>query len=470
MKARSGLPIRQEAGGDMQASRKRCLQLHGLDPASVRRPVVLDAFELKRRRLPLERMLASAREDIHRLYAQVRSRGYAVLLAEPGGAIVERHCRDADADLFAHYGTRTGGLWLESLQGTNGIGTCIAEQRALSVHRGQHFHRCHEQLSCAGAPIFDTADRVCAVLTLASHATETADRSYELAASLATESAHAIEERLFREAHRALWILALRRRHDDEDAILLAVDADGRVAAADRAARKTLPIDGDRIAQGLALNQLWLDAESRLVRGAGEDLDLQLRCTRSGERWQGLATPPAHPARAWGPAWTGDQHVNTWFRPRVAQLACRAAVPERAHRKGGLSGTALRRVHEHVEGRLHQPLTVRELADVARLSLHHFSRAFSSSTGLSPHRYLMQQRVQRAAKLLLETARPTPEIALEAGFADQSHLIRSFVRVTGRTPQAYRRAMEGEAALPKKTAGGFNGKHVGSIPPGRGPG
>ena len=79
------------------------------------------------------------------------------------------------------------------------------------------------------------------------------------------------------------------------------------------------------------------------------------------------------------------------------------------------------------------------LARIAGLSLGHFKRAFKQSTGDSPHHYIIRQRVAMAKELLVQTNRTLANIALDAGFADQSHFCRTYVAITGETPSACRR-------------------------------
>jgi transcriptional regulator GlxA family with amidase domain len=70
--------------------------------------------------------------------------------------------------------------------------------------------------------------------------------------------------------------------------------------------------------------------------------------------------------------------------------------------------------------------------------MHHFARAFRTSVGMPPHRYLVERRVARARELLASTNMPLAEIALAAGFSDQSHFARRFREHVGTTPRAYR--------------------------------
>jgi AraC-like DNA-binding protein len=100
----------------------------------------------------------------------------------------------------------------------------------------------------------------------------------------------------------------------------------------------------------------------------------------------------------------------------------------------GLSHERLGRVRDYIEDNLDSPLTLNEIAAVACLSPYHFSRSFKQTTGLTPHRYVMQQRVARAKALICRTHRPLAVIAQEVGFTDQSHLTSVFRREMGLTP------------------------------------
>ena len=412
------------------ASKQRCLDRYQLCPQTRAQPVVLSQPEWLRAREPLERTLSIASEELDQLYALVRPNAYAMLLAEPGGVIVKRWCRDSDAERFSSYGTCAGGLWSEAVAGTNGIGTCIHEGRPISVHRDQHFQVRHAQLSCSSAPIHNVHGELRAVLTLASCASGIADGAPALALTVSTHWARLIEEREFRDRHRASWTLALRSGADaDGPTALLALDAGQAIIAADRCARALLGLDAARLAAGIGIGELFADLPARL-RSDGADLRLQLRQRADGQRWIGIATPPAVSGR-------GQPILLT--RPRLipadAPPADETPVPE----AGGLAPRALRVVLAHVEAHLDTAIKVEALARLAGLSPKHFSCAFRQSLGLSPHRYVVRQRIHRAAQLLADHALPTVQIANAVGFADQSHLTRCFVRVMGCTPSSYRR-------------------------------
>jgi AraC-like DNA-binding protein len=80
-----------------------------------------------------------------------------------------------------------------------------------------------------------------------------------------------------------------------------------------------------------------------------------------------------------------------------------------------------------------------ELAALSGVSRFQFLRAFTRQTGITPHAYLVQLRVRMAQRLLRDGHTPA-EAALGAGFADQSHLTRCFVRQLGVTPGRYQMA------------------------------
>jgi AraC family transcriptional regulator len=99
----------------------------------------------------------------------------------------------------------------------------------------------------------------------------------------------------------------------------------------------------------------------------------------------------------------------------------------------------LRAVIGYVEEHLDAGLTLEQLAAVARLSRYHFARQFKTATGLPPHQYVIARRVERARHLLQAAADLSlAEIALHAGFSDQSAFCNHFKRQVGVTPRQFR--------------------------------
>jgi len=120
-----------------------------------------------------------------------------------------------------------------------------------------------------------------------------------------------------------------------------------------------------------------------------------------------------------------------------AHLIHRFGEPRAEHR-GGLSIRQLQHARDFVDAHLSENISLSDLAASCSLSVSHFARAFRLSTGMPPHRFLMEQRVARARELLTRTKLPLCVIAVECGFADQSHLTKVFRRVLGVTPGSLR--------------------------------
>jgi len=106
--------------------------------------------------------------------------------------------------------------------------------------------------------------------------------------------------------------------------------------------------------------------------------------------------------------------------------------------RGGLPPRVLRRVREYIDAHIEKRIGVEVLANLANLSVCYFVRAFKQSVGVTPHDYLIRRRVERTMELLSDTDMPLSQIALAAGFADQSHCARRFRQHVGMSPRDYR--------------------------------
>jgi AraC-like DNA-binding protein len=130
-------------------------------------------------------------------------------------------------------------------------------------------------------------------------------------------------------------------------------------------------------------------------------------------------------------------HVMLAFAAHAAQAYGGMQAPRLE--KGGLAPWQERRSKEMLTANLAGDVPLAEIADACGLSVSHFSRAFRKSTGLAPHAWLLQTRVDRAKILLRQRDQSLAEIALACGFVDQSHFTRVFVQRIGLTPGAWRK-------------------------------
>lgn len=104
------------------------------------------------------------------------------------------------------------------------------------------------------------------------------------------------------------------------------------------------------------------------------------------------------------------------------------------------AGNVLADVLDWAVARLNHPLTVNALAERARMSPRSFARHFRSTTGTTPHRWLLEQRLQRAELLLEDSDLTVDVVAQRCGFGSADTLRHHFARRRGTTPSAHRRA------------------------------
>ncbi|WP_197041379.1 helix-turn-helix domain-containing protein [Chondromyces apiculatus] len=123
----------------------------------------------------------------------------------------------------------------------------------------------------------------------------------------------------------------------------------------------------------------------------------------------------------------------------VVDLLRFGKIPPRTSGRGGLARWQLRRVTDYMREHLSAAIQLAELAAMTGLSQSQFGRAFKASTGLPPHRWQVNERVQKAQQLLLSSPMSLAEVALVTGFAEQSHFTRVFRQLVGTSPGAWRR-------------------------------
>ncbi|HTF63046.1 MAG TPA: GAF domain-containing protein [Edaphobacter sp.] len=269
---------------------RRCTIEHRINPDRRTTPHIITESELRASRERLGKILDLAQEEIDRLYAIVSQEHYVVLFCDTEGIAIHHRGNPAMADQFRYWGIWVGGVWSEEIEGTNGIGTCITEQKPIIVHRDQHFRTRHIGLSCLAAPIFDATGKLAAVLDISSMTTAPSDRSHAMALAATTVSARAIEERLFRDCYSQAWNLAAIPADESGPALLLAVDDDKRVVGADRVARLAFALDDEILRQGLPLSRIFAYDSSLFPRSAGQDVAATLRRGGSADLWRALIT------------------------------------------------------------------------------------------------------------------------------------------------------------------------------------
>lgn len=217
----------------VRRSWQRCVHEYGLDSESRAPPAVLSRQEFAARKERNAGLVAFADAEMVRLYRQFAGSGHSIILTDRDGVLLSYHGDPSFRGAASRAGLLPGALWSERAGGTNGMGTCLLERRPLIVHRDHHFFTRNTGLTCCAAPIFDHRGELLAVLD----ASGESDRAQQHTLVLVAMSAQMIESRLFLHNFRNAFVVRFHSRPElvgTSDEGILALDAGGAVAAADR--------------------------------------------------------------------------------------------------------------------------------------------------------------------------------------------------------------------------------------------
>jgi AraC family transcriptional regulator len=140
--------------------------------------------------------------------------------------------------------------------------------------------------------------------------------------------------------------------------------------------------------------------------------------------------------------------INELFAKSIATLtathlmrAYRCKASSGSVYRGGLGPSRERKIRKYIQDNLDQTLSLDDLAKVAQISPHYFISLFQQSTGMTPHKYVLQQRVEYAKELLACSKLSLIEVAHQCGFPDQCQFTTTFRRQMGITPGRYKRQL-----------------------------
>ncbi|ACS58043.1 helix-turn-helix domain-containing protein [Rhizobium leguminosarum] len=256
------------ASSPVVASWRRCMTMHQLAPEDQRAPLRLTDQEFRRAREQSEQLIASATEELDRLFTTVGRAGCCLLLTDKNGIALERRGAAGDDKEFRELGLWTGSVWTEASIGTNGIGTALADERAVAIFRDQHFFSSNTSLSCTTAPIRDHHGQVAAALDISACREDVNEMTLAILTQTVRDAAMRIELNLFRSAFAGARFLMVPAGANSA-AALLAVDRHDLVLGATRAARIALQLDDKRIAAGIpaadALHEAGVSQQDEIV-------------------------------------------------------------------------------------------------------------------------------------------------------------------------------------------------------------
>ncbi|GGF68506.1 transcriptional regulator [Azorhizobium oxalatiphilum] len=249
------------------ASWQRSAGLHQLDPTERRAPQRLEGPALSAAREQLQPLIRASQASLDRLFLAVGGMGCCVLIADRNGIPIERRGAAGDDALFEGWGLWPGSVWSEEREGTNGIGTCLVEQRAVTIHRDQHFFTRNTLLSCTTAPIHDHEGNVAAALDVSSCRHDLTEDLVNVIALAVADAARRIEAETFRMAYPSARIVVAATA-DGAPHALLAVDKDDVVVGATRAARQAYRASGGIIGKPVSM----ADGTDQALVGFEEEL------------------------------------------------------------------------------------------------------------------------------------------------------------------------------------------------------
>ncbi|MDQ3197332.1 MAG: GAF domain-containing protein [Pseudomonadota bacterium] len=142
----------------------RCHSEHHLDPANRDDPIIVGRDELTGCQAGLADLMPTAKIEMANLYQQLAGSGYAIMLSNADGVLLNYFGDPSFTHAAAKTGLMPGAIWTEQHQGTNGIGTCICERQPLVIHHKEHYLARNIGLTCSAAPIFDHDGKLIAVL------------------------------------------------------------------------------------------------------------------------------------------------------------------------------------------------------------------------------------------------------------------------------------------------------------------
>jgi transcriptional regulator of acetoin/glycerol metabolism len=293
----------QPAGIEPHVTRSwyRCLREYRIEPSAPRQSTVVNSQSLKELQQRMGELLPVARAEMESLYEQIAGSGFAVILSDTQGVVLTTITDPALQREFRQAGLSLGALWDERHEGTNGIGTCLAEGCAVTVHREEHFRGYNLSLSCSGAPILDPHGSIIAVLD-ASTANSSDSRLIQRdTMALVNMSAHLISRWNFLNEFSQSWILRFHSRPEFVGLLheaLVAMDGAGNILAVNESALLQLGCSTRKALVGESIERFFQFDFATLERRAQFEPSTiwPVRDLAHGRRFFAIPRAPLRPA------------------------------------------------------------------------------------------------------------------------------------------------------------------------------
>jgi AraC-like DNA-binding protein len=395
---------------------------------------------------PPSKLTMAAHQELTRFYNIVSHAGYELRLRNDKEFVIDHRSNLAARHLMERRSKKSDDFpppveeqKYEMTERTRSLDARVPDHHAVQARSGS---RCRAGTSAANCEIsvFDPAGNLIGTLEILSIDPQQPVPVDGMTRALLLAAARSIEECLFRDQYRREWIVMASPDEIPGSAMLLAVDRNQNIVAADRGARGLLIGNNDAL-EAIARERsvsFWTLFEKDLALFRSKDrrdIPTQLIPVGKAETWSALITPPDGDLAPWR-----ELDANLHTRSRIGEIGFIRQLTSAPVARGGLSPSVLRRVREYIDANLEANIGLDAIAKVAGLSRCHFVRAFRQSVGTTPHNFLMYRRFCKAIEFVTGTDLPLAEIALAAGFSDQSHFSRRFRQYLGVSPSAFRRS------------------------------
>jgi transcriptional regulator of acetoin/glycerol metabolism len=291
---------------DIYDSWMRCIA-QGLDCRHPPPPQIVSQAVLRREQQQCSLVRGLALAEMHSLHQQIAGSNFMIAFASPEGMLLDFVSDNSFDEASGAANLRPGSMWTEASCGTNGLGTATLLKRQIVVHGGEHFFPRYNNLTCVASPIFAPDGALVGVIDASSDCHSRQTHTQALVAMAATQ----VENGLFRENNRGKMLIAFHSRGEylhTLSAGLLAVDPDGGVLAANRAARTLLhglPISpGQRFADifrtkfSVFVDEGRRNERQRLVDGVGSQFVAAIENPLQFPMLQPAARPRPEPPKA----------------------------------------------------------------------------------------------------------------------------------------------------------------------------
>ena len=293
----------QPAGIEPHVTRSwyRCLREYQIEPSAPRQNAVLNSQSLKELQQRMGELLPVARAEMESLYEQISGSGFAVILSDTQGAVLTSITDPTLQREFRQAGLSLGALWDERHEGTNGIGTCLAEGCPVTVHREEHFRGYNLSLSCSGAPILDPQGSIIAVLDASTANSSDSRLIQRHTMALVNMSAHLISRWNFLNEFSQCWILRFHSRPEFVGLLheaLVAIDGGGSILAVNESALLQLGCSTRKSLVGEPIERFFQFDFATLERRAQFEPSTiwPVRDLAHGRRFFAIARAPLRPA------------------------------------------------------------------------------------------------------------------------------------------------------------------------------